>query len=98
MSPATCVTGSASSHCPGPPSRSWVARAECRSAAAVSITPFGSPVDPEVGTTSATSSRSSGRDGSRAVDDGTAAAAGRQRQQRRPGAVERSGQRRAPGW
>ncbi len=67
VSPATWVTGSASSHCPGPPSRAWVARAECRSASEVSIVPFGSPVDPDVGTTSATSSRSSGCVGSSAA-------------------------------
>ena len=48
--PATCVTGRQHSHrSPGrAPSRASEARAECSSAAALSSTPFGAPVDPEV--------------------------------------------------
>ena len=50
--PAMWLVGNASSHVPGPPSRSWVASAEVVRAAASSSTVFGSPVDPEVGTPS----------------------------------------------
>ena len=69
-SPATCVGGSASSHVPLP-TRAAVAAAEARRFAAVSRTPFGSPVEPEVGTTSATSSCSSGSSGRSAATPGT---------------------------
>ena len=41
--PATYVGGRFSTHCPGPPSRSWVARAEARIAARESTTRFGRP-------------------------------------------------------
>ena len=51
--PATWWAGMASSHWPGPPSRSWVARADARSAEAVSSARLGVPVEPEVPTTSA---------------------------------------------
>jgi hypothetical protein len=53
--PATWVTGRQhSQRSPGrAPTRSSEARAECRSAAALSSTPLGTPVDPEVPTTTA---------------------------------------------
>src|SRR5699024_5397007 len=53
--PAMWWAGRASSQAPGPPSRSWVAAAEARSAAAGSSAPFGVPVVPEVAVTSAVS-------------------------------------------
>src|SRR5690606_26767163 len=55
MSPAMCVAGTVRSHRPGPPRRSWVALAAARTADALSRTPFGRPVEPEVGTTNAAS-------------------------------------------
>ena len=54
--PAMWCGGKASSQLPGPPRRSWVARALAVSAAAVSRAPLGAPVVPEVVTTRATSS------------------------------------------
>src|SRR4051794_40392651 len=76
--PAIADTGSASSHAPGPPSRSSVAVADATSADAGSSTPRPPLADPELTTTrSAPSSRASpGRSTARAASTAAAGPAG----------------------
>ena len=67
-SPATWWAGMASSHWPGPPSRSWVARPMRAAPRAVSSARLGVPVEPEVPTTTATpSGRSAGSSSGRSA-------------------------------
>ncbi len=64
--PPMCQAGIASSQVPGPPTRACRASADQLMPSRVSATPLGAPLDPDVVTTTATSSYSSGAAGSSA--------------------------------
>ena len=83
--------GSSSSQLPGPPSRSWVAAAEARSAAADSSTARPAPVEPEVTTTRSApgSSGSSGRSAARAASTTAGGPAGSTARGRTPSRAAR---------